>query len=196
MVKSITMKKKVHKGEIDPVGARFVGMVTEDHRAPVYAVAFWPHARDGGIHHLAVAGANRASVYAVSGADRDELGGRCCELRQVYVDNDEGESFFCACWSAALGGGENDHSPRLALGGARGIAKIVDCGTGSLDVALSGHGNAINDACFHPIDACLLLTASKDESVRLWNARTAVCVAVFAGDRGHRDEQCWNQSLV
>ncbi|KAH8088663.1 hypothetical protein JL720_6613 [Aureococcus anophagefferens] len=122
---------------------------------------------------------NRASVYAVAA---DPEASPAVELRQVYVDNDDGESLFCAAWSW------RDAAPLLAVGGARGVAKLVDCRSGRLDVALVGHGNAINDACFHPVDGALLLTASKDESVRLWNARTAVCVAVFAGDRGHRDE--------
>jgi polycomb protein EED len=46
-----------------------------------------------------------------------------------------------------------------------------------------GHGNSINDIHFHPVDLSLLLTASKDESVRLWNVTTGVCIAVFAGHK-------------
>jgi hypothetical protein len=36
----------------------------------------------------------------------------------------------------------------------------------------------------------LIITASKDESVRLWNILTGVCVFVFAGEQGHRDQVC------
>lgn len=153
-------------------GGTCIGVVFEDHRQPVYAVAFWP----GDGHLVAVCGSNRASVYAITDTE-DRL-----ELRQVYVDNDRDESFFCCAWSRRA------DSPLLCIAGTRGIAKIVDCADGRLDCALVGHGNAINDCCFHSVDDSLLLTASKDESIRLWNARTCVCVAVFAGDRGHRDE--------
>ncbi len=41
---------------------------------------------------------------------------------------------------------------------------------------------------FHPLLPALLFTASKDESIRLWNVVSGVCVAVMAGDLGHRDE--------
>lgn len=76
----------------------------------------------------------------------------------------------------------------VVYSGVRGIVKGVHCGTFQLELALLGHGNAVNDMKRVPTDFRLLLTASKDESIRLWNTETKVCIAIFAGEQGHRDE--------
>jgi polycomb protein EED len=53
---------------------------------------------------------------------------------------------------------------------------------------LEGHGQCINDIAVHPTRPHLVVTASKDTSLRLWNLRSRVCVLVFQGDGGHRNE--------
>lgn len=149
---------------------RLVGWKKEEHGQPVFGVSFWPGR--AAVYHLSTAGGNELSVYEVTpGVGVDRI--------QSYVDEDEDEMYYACAWSA---------NALLAAAGHQGIVKVVDCAKREVDCALVGHGNSINDLCFHPVDAALLLTASKDESIRLWNTRTAVCVAIFAGDRGHRDE--------
>jgi WD40 repeat protein len=32
-----------------------------------------------------------------------------------------------------------------------------------------------------------MLSASKDESLRMWNVKNSTCVAIFSGHKGHRD---------
>ena len=80
----------------------------------------------------------------------------------------------------------------LLVAGKRGIVKAIDTVRRSLILTLSGHGDEIYDMKFSPaIDdkgsKWLLLTASKDESLRLWNVQSATCVAIFAGHDAHRD---------
>ena len=58
---------------------------------------------------------------------------------------------------------------------------------GTVHCILQGHGGAINDMRFHPQERALLLSASADESIRLWHIGARCCLATFAGHAGHLD---------
>eukprot|EP00802_Teleaulax_amphioxeia_P017098 Tamp_17242.p1 GENE.Tamp_17242~~Tamp_17242.p1 ORF type:complete len:313 (-),score=67.16 Tamp_17242:86-1024(-) len=81
-----------------------------------------------------------------------------------------------------------ERRPLLAIAGQLGIIRILDLQRHRVSRTLMGHGNAINELRFHPYKPCLLLSASKDESIRLWNITCCVCVALFTGDAAHRGE--------
>jgi len=82
----------------------------------------------------------------------------------------------------------HDGPPLLCLAGTRGVIKVIDTYRRSLFMTLSGHGNDVTDLKFSPTNEWLLLSSSKDESVRLWNLQRGVNVAVFTGHNGHRGQ--------
>ena len=151
-----------------------MGSVSEGIDEAVFGVCFYPGPSNDEEYYLATAGGNRSSVYAVTKSK--------VELRQRYEDADDTECFYACCWTFV------SESSCVVCAGLHGIAKIVDCESAMERPALIGHGNSINDLKVHSCSASLLLTASKDESIRLWNAESAECLAVFAGERGHRYE--------
>lgn len=53
---------------------------------------------------------------------------------------------------------------------------------------LVAHGGAINQLKCPVHKPYLLASASMDQSIRLWNINTMVCIATFHGILGHRDE--------
>ena len=94
------------------------------------------------------------------------------------------EDLYCCKWTFD----EENESPLLLCAGFKGIVKVIDCRRQMLSNGLIGHGNSINEICVHPVDPYLVLSASKDESIRMWNLTNRVCIAIFAGEQGHRDE--------
>jgi len=83
---------------------------------------------------------------------------------------------------------KNYNGPQLCcVAGKKAIIKVIDTTQRRLLLTLIGHGDEIYDLKFSPIDPWLLISASKDESLRLWNLQTATCVIMFAGHEGHSD---------
>lgn len=101
-----------------------------------------------------------------------------------YIDADSKESFFTCCWTVDF----QSKEPLLAVGGLKGIIRTILPTKSQLKSALLGHGSSINELRIHPSKQSILLSASKDHTIRLWNLKNDVCIVVFGGCEGHRDE--------
>jgi polycomb protein EED len=187
---------------------KYVSHAKELHNQPLFGVAFNPHLQVTHRHVFAVCGSNKISIY-------EAMPDGTLKIHQSFSDPDKDESFYCCCWSyddsvrsdqvtqnghpvpllLALPGpsGRTPAAPSekynvlLIAAGSKGIIRIINPVTQQYKF-LKGHGLSINDLQIHPYDHNILMSVSKDHSVRLWNIRTLVCVAIFGGVEGHRDE--------
>ena len=175
----------------------------ESHREPVYAIAF--NQVDASLATtFATVAANRATVYRLEeewDADVTEAppmlvtsvygnkrlrSSRVLSTLQAYCDADEDQNLYCCAWGLD-GAKKGQAGSLLAIGGALRHIKVLDVCMGGVRWVFHGHGGAINELQFHPHRTGLLLSASADESIRLWHVATGVCLASFLGDQGHRD---------
>lgn len=85
-----------------------------------------------------------------------------------HTDPQASEEYFVCAWSLDPATG----APLLLLAGKRGVLLAVDAATGRLAACMEGHGSSINDMAVHPTRPHLVVTASRDQSLRLWNLRT------------------------
>ncbi|GLC45623.1 hypothetical protein PLESTB_001786700 [Pleodorina starrii] len=189
---------------------RYVGGFQEDHKAPIFCVTFNNFDPAHG-DVFATVGQQRASIYR-------QLPGGQFELLQVFEDGDRGrkrgsaagagaaeadgadggggasggagaitengEYFYCCKWSRD----EESGAALLLVAGKKALVRVLDVSRGGLVHTFTGHGKEINDIAVHPNRPHLFLTASDDESIRLWNIKSRTCVAIFAGEGGHRNK--------
>ena len=164
-----------------------VSMLQEQHGEHLYCVSVCElRADDAGL--FATVGANRASVYRL-----EDDGG--VTLLRAFKDDNEHEQYFACAWCEASTG-----ELLLALAGQTGVVRVLNVSSAPANDAVSrkqrlslfrdlrGHGGSVNDVRAHPCAPHLLLSASKDESCRLWNVDNGVCVFIFSGALGHRNE--------
>ncbi|CAK9225721.1 unnamed protein product [Sphagnum troendelagicum] len=145
-------------------------------KRPLYAICF--NLIDSRFHNVfASAGCNRVTVYQCL------TEGGAVAVLHAFIDEDKEEEFYTVSWAV----GDNG-SPLLACSGSNGVIRIVDCGKGSFLKSFIGHGDSVNELRTQTLKPCLIASASKDESVRLWNVNTGVCILIFAGAGGHRNE--------
>lgn len=78
------------------------------------------------------------------------------------------EEFYAVAWSVDTA----SCAPLLLLAGKHGLLLVVNPLTGTLETCFEGHGLAINDIAVHPTRPQFVATASRDQSLRLWNLRT------------------------
>eukprot|EP00041_Stephanoeca_diplocostata_P007086 m.97688 g.97688 ORF g.97688 m.97688 type:complete len:454 (+) comp16725_c0_seq1:172-1533(+) len=175
-VKSHSNKKK-RKKEIPRY--RLSANVKEDHGKPLYAVQFNPFYENMTKPRsvFATAGSNRITVYECK-----PDGG--LDVLQAYIDPNQEELYYTCAWSQD----PDTKDPILAAGGKHGVIRILRPASYSFEKSLIGHGQAINELRFHITDPNLLLSISGDHALRLWNLKTGVCVVIFGGEKGHRDE--------
>jgi len=54
-----------------------------------------------------------------------------------------------------------------------------------------GHGESVDQLCWHPSNSDLLVTASGDKTIRIWDARASKCVSVV-NTKGENINICWS----
>jgi polycomb protein EED len=148
----------------------------------VYCIRFCEHIPSMW-SYFATVGSNNISIYRMHHETE------AIELVQHHVDedydranSDSSETFYSCTWAS-----DKHQSPVIVAAGKRRILKVVNLLTYEVGI-LKGHGDYINELRTHPIDEGLIFSASRDQSIRLWNIRSMTCVAVFGGEKGHRDD--------
>ena len=131
---------------------------------------------------------NKYNLFATCGGPAiriySALQGGDVTLLQVYAEAKE-EIYYSIAWTYnADGSGEY----WVVVGGDKGVLRVISVSQKKEIAALDGHGNAIHDVKVHPKHPHLVLTSSKDESLRLWSLRSMATVAVFGGLKGHRGD--------
>ncbi|KAK8467866.1 hypothetical protein PHAVU_007G166700 [Phaseolus vulgaris] len=108
----------------------------------------------------------------------------CCFAILCRRRYQKDESFYTVSWACNV-----DGAPFVVAGGINGVIRVIDAGTEKIHKqSFVGHGDSVNEIRTQTLRPSLVISASKDESVRLWNVHTGICILIFAGAGGHRNE--------
>ena len=103
------------------------------------------------------------------------------------MDSDESECFYAVEWLIPDFENNGDQ-PLVIAAGSSGVIKVINCAEERMTRTLMGHSDAVNDIVRHTTQDHIFFSASKDESIKMWNINTCICIASFAGDKGHRED--------
>eukprot|EP00039_Didymoeca_costata_P003920 m.70499 g.70499 ORF g.70499 m.70499 type:complete len:417 (-) comp12139_c0_seq2:1225-2475(-) len=174
-------RKKGKRGKKIPERCDFKlkAAIKEDHGKPLFGVQFNPYCGMGpdAQQVFATVGGNRVSIYECN--PTGEL-----TVLQAYVDPEADEEYYTCAWTYDM----ETKDPLLAFAGRQGIIRTISPTNFHQTSTLIGHGQAVNELRFSPVYPNILLSASADHAIRLWNLKTKVCVLILGGEKGHRDE--------
>jgi WD40 repeat protein len=184
--------------------------VAESHGKPVYGAAFAPIAclssdavdslsddsstekkrpstSDSGpekLYLLATCGGPGVRVYSAASGG---YGSQDLQLLVSFASpasKSRAEDCYTCAWAIEEETGDN----LLCMGYDNGIIRVIHLRDNTVRHTFLGHSGAVNFLTVNPRRPSWLLSASKDESLRLWDLKTGHCFAIFCGLQGHRGE--------
>lgn len=116
--------------------------------------------------------------------------------RDLLVLSDQEEEFCCIEYIKLKESNEDDKNCEYVIltGGERGIVRVISILINRFSPQLFevielkpliGHRDSVNDIKINPVFLDLVITASKDNSVRLWNYSFGILLMIFGGKEGH-----------
>ncbi|XP_060556108.1 polycomb protein EED-like [Ruditapes philippinarum] len=149
----------------------------EDHKKPIFGVLFNTfHGEKDPLLFITV-GHNRVTLYESKPEGH-------IKLLQAYADPSQDENYYCGAWTYD----DETQQPLICVAGLRGIVRVISPIAQQCIKHFIGHGAAVNELKVHPNDHNMLLSVSRDNTMRLWNVKMSTCVIIFGGVDGHRDE--------
>ncbi|GAB7339652.1 hypothetical protein MBLNU457_6238t1 [Dothideomycetes sp. NU457] len=156
------------------------GLPVNNHDTPVYDVKFYPYTEPDDDAVFAIVAGREVFICRPTPDTKEPL-----EILGVFRDPQEDIELNSAVWSQDV----STLDPLICFAGAGSKKiKIANVITGQFN--LSGHGGNINDLAISPKSPTILVSASDDHSLRLWNLDPEYskhsCAAIFGG-AGHKE---------